>query len=105
MNGRYLMSKYSNDGHKLNHMILSPCTKELVRANLQSPTRIACLTDEATSFCGDGVLGQDEECDCGSVFQCVASRSCCIPPDGLGNQTPCKKATNVQGCTPVITVK
>jgi hypothetical protein len=34
LNGRYLMSKYSNDGHKLNHMILSPCTKALVRANL-----------------------------------------------------------------------
>lgn len=27
VNGRFLMSKYSNDGHKLNHMILSPCTK------------------------------------------------------------------------------
>ena len=43
MNGRYLMSKYSNDGHKLNHEILSPCTKELVRKNLASFTRIACL--------------------------------------------------------------
>ena len=27
VNGRFLMSKYSNDGHKLNHMVLSPCTK------------------------------------------------------------------------------
>ncbi len=43
VNGRFLMSKYSNDGHKLNHEILSPCTKSLVRKNLASPTRIACL--------------------------------------------------------------
>ena len=26
-NGRYLMSKYSNNGKKHNHEILSPCTK------------------------------------------------------------------------------
>ena len=62
MNGRFLMSKYSNDGHKLNHEILSPCTKEMVRVNLASPSRSKCLLtwapDETTypAFCGDGVI-------------------------------------------------
>lgn len=56
------MSKYSNDGHKLNHEILSPCTKEMVRVNLASPARSKCLLtwapDETTypAFCGDGVI-------------------------------------------------
>ena len=62
MNGRFLMSKYSNDGHKLNHEILSPCTKEMVRVNLASPSRSKCLLtwapEETTypAFCGDGVI-------------------------------------------------
>ena len=62
VNGRFLMSKYSNDGHKLNHEILSPCTKEMVRVNLASPARSKCLLtwapDETTypAFCGDGVI-------------------------------------------------
>ena len=62
VNGRFLMSKYSNDGHKLNHEILSPCTKEMVRLNLASPARAKCLLtwapEETTypAFCGDGVI-------------------------------------------------
>ena len=30
-NGRYLMSKYSNNGKKHNHEILSPCTKVTIQ--------------------------------------------------------------------------
>ena len=62
MNGRFLMSKYSNDGHKLNHEILSPCTKEMIRLNLASPSRAKCLLtwgpEETTypAFCGDGII-------------------------------------------------
>ena len=29
-NGRYLMSKYSNNGKKHNHEVLSPCTKVIL---------------------------------------------------------------------------
>ena len=28
----------------------------------------------------------DEECDCGTIFQCVAARSCCSPPEGKGKR-------------------
>lgn len=27
-----------------------------------------------------------EECDCGSIFQCIATRSSCIPPEGKGKR-------------------
>ena len=89
------MSKYSNDGHKLNHEILSPCTKDLVLKNLRSDTRTKCLGNPADSaaaaaaFCGDGVLQEGEECDCGTTFQCIAARACCHAPEGGSEARPC----------------
>ena len=55
INGRFLMSKFSNDGHKLNHQILSPCTKRLVTTNLEAPHRVGCLKKVDSTFCGDGI--------------------------------------------------
>ncbi|CAB4060651.1 ADAM10 [Lepeophtheirus salmonis] len=88
INGRYLMSKYSNDGHKLNHEILSPCTEMAVIENLKSHHRTKCLTLHTKSICGDGIV-QNEECDCGTTFQCVAAKSCCIPHEGFKNSEAC----------------
>ena len=79
VNGRYLMSKYSNNGKKHNHEILSPCTKESVLAVLNSSHRMACLKKVAATFCGDGVVGDGEECDCGSDWSCLITQSCCTP--------------------------
>ena len=90
INGRFLMSKFSNDGHKLNHQILSPCTKRSVRANLAAAHRISCLKKSDATFCGDGIVEENEDCDCGTVLQCIASRSCCGPPSGSRNKPPCR---------------
>ena len=49
------MSKYSNDGHKLNHEIPSPCTKRNVLLNLASETRTTCFKESNEAFCGDGI--------------------------------------------------
>ncbi len=65
------MSKYSNDGHKLNHQILSPCTKRLVVQNLESHHRVGCLKKVDVPFCGDGIVQEGEDCDCGTVLQCI----------------------------------
>ena len=37
--GRFLMSKYSNNGRKHNHELVSPCTRQAVTAVLQSDSR------------------------------------------------------------------
>merc|ERR1719402_1474114 len=88
-NGRYLMSKYSNNGRKHNHEVLSPCTKESVRGCLAAPHRVGCMKEVPLPYCGDGILDAGEECDCGDEFQCQAAKSCCNPPTGGQNYRPC----------------
>lgn len=78
-NGRYLMSKYSNNGKKHNHELLSPCTKDSVRRVLAAEHRTSCLARTAESYCGDGVVSAGEECDCGSDWACLLARACCTP--------------------------
>ena len=80
--GRFLMSKYSNNGRKHNHELVSPCTQQSVSAVLQSETRTRCLVRSSSAFCGDGLVqpGGGEQCDCGSDWACLLSRACCHPP-------------------------
>jgi len=98
-NGRFLMSKYSNDGHKLNHQIMSPCTKEAVSLVLKNSTKLTCLhTYPEEEQCGNGIVEGKEECDCGSAFMCTASRSCCTTAEGYGGVLPCKLRQSLAGC-------
>merc|ERR1719153_417626 len=88
-NGRFLMSKYSNNGRRHNHEVLSPCTKESVIACLSSPQRTSCVKSTSAGYCGNGVVEEGEECDCGDEFQCLVTRSCCFPPTGGEDNRPC----------------
>ena len=56
--GRFLMSKYSNNGRKHNHELVSPCTQQSVAAVLQSQTRQSRALQ--TSKVRDSLIGQEE---------------------------------------------
>ena len=40
-------------------------------------------------FCGDGVVGVGEDCDCGSVEECLDKKSHCVPPGMWRGETQC----------------
>lgn len=80
-NAQYIMNPYSSDG--ISHF--SPCTignicSALGRNSVQS----SCLTDNRGVVtitghqCGNGIVEDDEDCDCGGTEGC-AGNSCCDP--------------------------
>ena len=115
------MSKYSNNGRRHNHEVLSPCTKVQIYSMKSinwwlSLGICACLLgfhpkDElhegewtlsllswhnanipqttTAGYCGNGLVEEGEECDCGDEFQCLVTRSCCYPPTGGEDNMPC----------------
>ena len=49
-----------------------------------------CLTQRLDrGYCGDGVVGVDEDCDCGSVSECLDKKSLCVPPGRWRGETQC----------------
>ena len=59
--------------------------------------KVDCFKKVDSTFCGDGIVEEGEECDCGTVLQCIAARSCCGPPTGSKNKPPCQIFSH-QGC-------
>lgn len=82
INGRYLMSRFSNTGRRINHELLSSCTKKSVVEVLEASHRTRCLREVARPYCGDGVVQEGEECDCGTTYNCLKMRSECNTPHG-----------------------
>ena len=87
--GRYLMSKYSSSGVKKNSEIISNCTAVSISATLSSARMSFCLHQLQGGYCGDGVVGPHEECDCGPVESCLQKRSLCVPPGMQRGETEC----------------
>ncbi len=34
-------------------------------------------------FCGDGIVEGDEDCDCGTIFNCLSRSKNCFPSAGI----------------------
>ncbi|KAJ9596112.1 hypothetical protein L9F63_012696 [Diploptera punctata] len=75
--GGYLMANTTLDGSLRNHFMFSPCSKKKIAYVIKN--KGFCLQESFDSFCGNGLLEHDEECDCGLEFDCLNSDKCCTP--------------------------
>ena len=85
-NGNYIMFARATSGDKKNNKKFSPCSLKNIRQVLQAKARGVggCFTEPQAALCGNGVVEEGEECDCGWEEDC--EESCCwpqrTPPDG-----------------------
>ena len=71
---KYLVEKFQKPFDKITRRVLpNPCFRFLL------------------------IVEEGEECDCGTVLQCIAARSCCGPPTGSKNKSPCRYLKH-EGC-------
>ncbi|MCL4144543.1 UNVERIFIED_CONTAM: hypothetical protein GTU68_030727 [Idotea baltica] len=81
----------ATSGDKQNNNKFSPCSLKQINNVLNSKARDAkgCFTEPQRAICGNGVVEEGEECDCGWQEDC--EESCCFPmvSNPPRNHRPC----------------
>ncbi|KAF1748380.1 hypothetical protein GCK72_024847 [Caenorhabditis remanei] len=73
--GSYIMSQFAQTGYEPNNVLFSPCSMKAIREVLTNKWH-GCFQEEMTSFCGNGIVEDGEECDNG-VETDEQDVSCC----------------------------
>ncbi|XP_043265918.1 disintegrin and metalloproteinase domain-containing protein 10-like [Colletes gigas] len=89
--GNFIMFARATSGDKRNNNRFSPCSLTAINPVLNSKARSpkGCFSEPQVSLCGNGVVEEDEECDCGWEEDC--RDSCCFPQRRYppAGETPC----------------
>ncbi|KAL0132759.1 hypothetical protein PUN28_000474 [Cardiocondyla obscurior] len=77
--GNFIMFARATSGDKRNNNRFSPCSLNAINPVLNSKARSpkGCFTEPQVSLCGNGVVEEGEQCDCGWEEDC--RDSCCFP--------------------------
>uniref|UniRef100_T1IUZ6 ADAM10 endopeptidase n=1 Tax=Strigamia maritima TaxID=126957 RepID=T1IUZ6_STRMM len=99
--GNYIMFARATSGDKKNNNKFSPCSLKSINAVLNTKARDAkgCFTEPQDSICGNEVVENGEECDCGWEEDC--EEVCCWPMRAVypPNEIPCRLRPN-KTCSP-----
>lgn len=89
--GNFIMFARATSGDKRNNNRFSPCSLNAINPVLNTKARShkGCFTEPQASLCGNGVVEDGEECDCGWEEDC--KDSCCFPQRRYPptDETPC----------------
>eukprot|EP00090_Calanus_glacialis_P004073 TRINITY_DN13020_c0_g1_i1.p1 TRINITY_DN13020_c0_g1~~TRINITY_DN13020_c0_g1_i1.p1 ORF type:complete len:1584 (-),score=357.76 TRINITY_DN13020_c0_g1_i1:90-4673(-) len=89
--GNYIMFARATSGDKYNNKRFSPCSLKSINKVLQVKARgpKGCFNEPEIAICGNGVVEDGEECDCGWEEDCL--EDCCWPQRTKysSNQLPC----------------
>ncbi|XP_060553555.1 disintegrin and metalloproteinase domain-containing protein 10-like [Ruditapes philippinarum] len=75
VDGFYLMHNVAQRGDKPNHHKLSPCSLKYISIALSMNKSTTCFTGSEIPFCGNGIVEDEEECDCGN--DCYTGKDAC----------------------------
>ena len=94
-NGKYIMYPYSTDASDKNNWLFSPCSIDYIYPVIQ--TKGTCLVIGENPVCGNRIVENGEQCDCGTALQC-ASDACCSAPSFTGVDHGCKLLDSNMEC-------
>ena len=62
-----------------NNWMFSPCSRQSMQPVISDRFKTACFRRRPSSYCGNAVVEDDEECDCGTTVTCDVQDKCCLP--------------------------
>ncbi|XP_046475650.1 disintegrin and metalloproteinase domain-containing protein 10 isoform X1 [Neodiprion pinetum] len=99
--GNFIMFARATSGDKRNNNRFSPCSLLSINPVLNNKARSAkgCFAEPQSSLCGNGVVEEGEECDCGWEEDC--NDPCCHPQrrHHPAHEIPCR-LTEGSVCSP-----
>lgn len=97
--GNFIMFARATSGDRKNNNKFSPCSLKAIDPVLNNKARSAkgCFTEPQPAICGNGVVEEGEECDCGWASECTDV--CCRPQAPRPNYKPCT-LTEHSVCSP-----
>jgi len=102
-NGNYIMYARATNGDRTNNNLFSPCSIRKMSAVLRT-RKDDCFEPFNQERCGNGIVEDGEECDCGYPEDCKNVDNCCIPAGEVDEckLIPGKKCSPSQGpcCKP-----
>ncbi|CAG4918200.1 unnamed protein product [Colias eurytheme] len=97
--GNYIMFARATSGDRKNNNKFSPCSLRAIDPVLNNKARSpkGCFTEPQPAICGNGVVEEGEECDCGWASECTDV--CCRPQAVRPHYKPCT-LTEHSVCSP-----
>ncbi|XP_060574793.1 disintegrin and metalloproteinase domain-containing protein 10-like isoform X2 [Ruditapes philippinarum] len=95
--GFYLMHNVAQRGDKPNHHKLSPCSLKYISKALSMDKSTTCFTGSELPYCGNGIVDDGEECDCGN--DCYTGKDDCCHPHNATEGLRCMLKAAAQ-CSP-----
>ncbi|XP_020621435.1 disintegrin and metalloproteinase domain-containing protein 10-like [Orbicella faveolata] len=88
--GNFVMYSRASDGHEPNNFLFSPCSKQEISPVISSKGQECFIAHSSGSYCGNKIVEEGEDCDCGRPEECLEVDKCCVARDD---------ALNIPGCT------
>lgn len=104
--GNYIMYSSATSGERSNNNKFSSCSikniSQVVNAIINSDNKDNCFEEDNGPFCGNKIVEEGEECDCGYNAQ-ECTEQCCVPREATGEMyagsTSCQRVRGKE-CSP-----
>ncbi|KAJ7339636.1 Disintegrin and metalloproteinase domain-containing protein 10 [Desmophyllum pertusum] len=88
--GNFVMYSRASDGNEPNNFLFSPCSKHRMSPIISMKGTQCFIAHNNGSYCGNKIVEEGEDCDCGRPEECPAVDKCCVARND---------AIKVPGCT------